>query len=237
MRLSTCTALFTGMVVLAGGSLANAANPVIWDNGNTGAGETGLSSQLDSAYPFNSQTADDFQFTFNASITDVHWTGLYFNGNALANPGPAFNIFIYASAPSGTTPTGGPGDPSATALASYNTGVGGANQVVGAFAGTFDYSFNLPVAFNAAAGVHYWIAIQSVNNFPPQWGWSTSLNNQLNSAVQGFPLLGTNYWSVPPNAAGQDMAFQLTGVPVPGPGALALLGLAGFAARGRRRQA
>ena len=49
---------------------------IIWDNGGiTQPGSAGLSSQLDLAYPFNSQVADDFQFEDNKLITDVHWWG------------------------------------------------------------------------------------------------------------------------------------------------------------------
>src|SRR5436190_2060074 len=123
----------TGVAMLAGSSMVM-ADPVIWDNGNVGAGSTALSSQFDTAYPFQSQTADDFQFSAGMLVTDVHWSGTYFNGAPLANPGPAFNIYIYADA--GGKPTGGPGDPSGTALATYNTGVGGGNQTAsGSLAG------------------------------------------------------------------------------------------------------
>lgn len=221
----------TGVAMLAGTTMVM-ADPVIWDNGSVGAGSTALSSQLDTAYPFNSQTADDFLFSAGSIVTDVHWSGTYFNGAALGDPGPAFNIYIYADA--GGTPTGGPGDPSGTALASYNTGVGGAGQVASGTAGFFDYNYNLTTPFVAAAGVHYWIAIQSINTFPPQWGWGTSTGPaQLNNAKQGFPLLGINYWT--DVAPAHEMAFQLTGTPLPAPGVLALLGMAGMVGTRRRR--
>ena len=180
---------------------------IVWDNGGIDGNQNGLSSQLDLVYPFNSQVADDFMFEEETFVTDVHWWGIFWN-TPPSGPNPAdFNIIFYADA--GGMPTGaGMPDPTPTALVVYNM-----PQVMGVPTGgveEYEYEVVLPQPFVAAANEHYWIAIQWIGNFPPQWGWSTNGNNPelLALSVQGFPLLGTAYWTV--HGYG-DMAFYLTG--------------------------
>jgi hypothetical protein len=179
---------------------------IIWDNGKYSTGTVGLSSQLDTNYPFNSQVADDFMFDTNMQVTDVHWWGVFFNGPGV-NPCD-FNIIFYAD--DGDKPTGsGMDDPTSTALAVYSF-----SQVSGVFDGTaYEYNVVLPQPFIADANTHYWIAIQGVLFFSSygQFGWESNGNDnpeQLVNALQGFPLLGTPYWTDPGYG---DMAFYLTG--------------------------
>jgi|GEM_PF-1803010 len=188
-------------------SNVNNRDDIVWDNGGIDGNQNGLSSQLDLAYPFNSQVADDFMFEEETFVTDVHWWGVFWNGPP-AGPNPAdFNIIFYADA--GGMPTGaGMPDPTPTALVVYNM-----PQVMGVPTGgteEYEYEVVLPQPFVAAANEHYWIAIQWVGNFQPQWGWDTNGNNPelLALSVQGFPLLGTVYWTI--HGYG-DMAFYLTG--------------------------
>jgi hypothetical protein len=181
---------------------------IVWDNGGIDAATNGLSSQLDLVYPFNSQTADDFLLEEETPITDVHWWGTFWN-YPTSYPNPAdFNIIFYADA--GGMPTGaGMPDPTPTALKVYNmpqvTGIptGGVDQ--------FEYEVVLPEPFIASANEHYWIAIQWIGSFAQygQWGWDTNGDNpeKLSLSVQGFPLLGTVYWTI--HGYG-DMAFYLT---------------------------
>lgn len=210
------------------------AGTIVWDNGNNDGSGQALSSQRDTAFPFDSQTADDFMLPRNTvgdpllptAISEVHWQGVWFN------PGPpgnatAFNILFYADA--GGVPTGGPTDPSGTALASYTIPAGGVNETALA-GGYFQYSAVLPSAFVAQKEVRYWVAIQSVNNFPPQWGWAFSTGTFGNTATQGFPFLNVPYWTAVP----AQMAFQLVGDKIPEPTSLALLSLGALALLRRR---
>jgi len=180
---------------------------IIWDNGGIDGTQNGISSQLDTVYPFNSQTADDFKFQGDALVTDVHWWGIFWNGPP-AGPNPAdFNIIFYADA--GGMPTGaGMNDPTPTALKVYTI-----PQVMGVPTGgveEYEYDVVLPDPFTASANAIYWIAIQWIGAFPPQWGWDTNGNNpeQLSTSVQGFPLLQKPYWT---DHTYGDMAFYLTG--------------------------
>jgi len=187
---------------------------IIWDNYADDGTGTGLSSQLDEVYPFNSQCADDFQFAEAMDVNQVHYWGAFWNGATYPNP-VEFNVIFYAD--DGGMPTGaGMDDPTPTALVVYNF-----PAVTGVSYGTDKYEYDVTIdpVFVASAGVHYWIAVQEVASYAAsgQWGWSTNGANpeQLSGPVQGFPLLGTAYWT--PTTYG-DHAFQLGGVPHTTPG-------------------
>jgi hypothetical protein len=204
---------------------AASADPIIFDNGVPTV-YNGYSSQLDTAYPFNSQTADDFTLAAGQNvITDAHWWGIWWN------PGPpgnatAFKIMIYAD--NGGMPTGGNPDPSATALKTWTIPVANVGETPYVpVPGTYEYNVDLSAdPWTATPGVRYWIAFQSVNTYPPQWGW-TNTGATSGTAQQGFPLVGVNYWT-PLNT---EMAFNLTGVPEPA--SLLLLGLGALVLRRR----
>ncbi len=205
--------------VLAFASSASAQD-LLWDNMPFGGDGSLSSSQLDLVYPFDSQVADDFVGGF--TVNHIKWMGGFWNGSPVDIPD--WNIIFYADA--GGVPTGGPTDPTGTALYHYVIS-GGDVDIVDHGDFTYDYSVALPDT--AFAAETFWVAIQPVFGFPPQWGIEGAFDSQQGALMhQGFPLLGTDYWS--PLAT--DMAFQLYGVPAPG--ALALLGLAGLVGRRRR---
>jgi hypothetical protein len=181
---------------------------IIWDNGGTVVGGNVLSSQNDAVYPFVSQVADDFMFTEDMDVMDVHWWGGFWGGDPF-DPCD-FYIHIYADDGTGNAPTGaGMADPSPTALASYHfTAVSGLPLDPNGF---YEYDVDLSPPFTAAAGVKYWIAIQSDFAYPPQWGWTVTSGIQLHQGVQGFPFLGMPFWTDLDPAV--DMAFYLTGEP------------------------
>ena len=217
------------LAAVAGLTTMASAGPIIWDNGGPFVTSNGLSSQYAANYPFDSQTADDFMFEVDECVWDVHWWGVYWNGTP-PWPNPIdFNIYFYATDPfTGQPQLDALGNPDP--LDMYTVPVTG--TVYGdPLNNEFEYHVDLPYAFAAAANTHYWMAIQAVVDFPPQWGWLTTDHPiQLSPAVQGFPLLGTPYWTT--YEPFTDMAFYLTDIP--SPGALALLGLAGLIGRRRR---
>ena len=202
---------------------------IIWDNYADNGTGTGLSSQLDVEYPFNSQCVDDFQFTESKDVTGAHWWGIFWNGVSGGYPNPCeFNVIFYADDGSGTMPTGaGMEDPTSTALAVYNfPTVTGTSYGVDKY--EYDVTFDIP--FVAEFNEKYWIAVQAV--FPysgnGQWGFATNGANpdQLSGPLQGFPVIGTPYWT--PTTYG-DHAFQLSGhyhyVPYLPPGTYSVEGL------------
>jgi hypothetical protein len=87
--------------------------------------------------------------------------------------------------------------------ADYNETFSGATEA--------DYCTVLDGSFFDEPDVKYWLGIQAVFCFPPQWGWSTGSGNGVDVWF-GFPLLGFPYWV--PGAAvfgfTSDMAFLLT---------------------------
>jgi hypothetical protein len=188
-----------------------ASRDVVWDNYADDGTGVGLSSQQDLVYPFDSQVADDFQLSSTADISGVHWWGAFWNGATYPNP-VDFNILFYADDGTGNKPTGGPTDPSGTALAAYNFIAVMGTEYQGASYPAYEYEVALDPVFTATAGVKYWIAIQAICVFSTdgQWGWSTNGANpeQLHEGVQGFPLLGMNYWTTTTYG---DQAFQLLG--------------------------
>ena len=185
-------------------------DPIIWDNGSSNAGYYLSSSQNDVVYPFVSQTADDFMLVEDMLVTDVHWWGGFWNGPPDEVEPCPFYIYFYADDGTGNAPTGaGMADPSPTALASYYfPGVSGLPLDPN---GYHEYNVDLSPPFPAAGGVKYWIAIQADFPYPPQWGWTDTDGIQLHSATQGFPFLGTVFWTDLDPAV--DMAYYLTGIP------------------------
>ncbi len=223
---------------------------MIYDNGapdwptfESPASQLSLGGQ----YLFDAGAADDFMLGPSGQgdgswlVTDVHWSGAYFNGPAIKPSG--FNVIFWPDA--GGVPAGGqaPGLPPdyGQALAIYNF-AGDANQTLdpgGDGEAQFNYWVDLPVAFNAAANTSYWVEVQPVFEFPPQWAFQRTIGPQAIGApaVQGFDLLNLAFWSPAGGGVGlTDLTFSLTGTPIPAPGALALLGVAGLAGMRRRRR-
>ncbi|KYK20826.1 hypothetical protein AYK24_09645, partial [Thermoplasmatales archaeon SG8-52-4] len=187
-------------------NVENNRGPIIWDNGAPSANANLYSSQYDNCYPFVSQVADDFIFEADTEVWDVHWWGSFWNGDPF-DP-VDFWIYFYKDDGTGGAPTGGGmADPSPTAIASYF--FAGVSGTLDPTSGLYEYEVILDPPFLAIASEHYWIAIQAVFCFPPQWGWANTDGITLSSAVQGFPFIGTLFWTVIDPEV--DMAWYLTG--------------------------
>jgi hypothetical protein len=207
------------------GSVA-AADPVVFDNitPNGGPNYAGNSpaSQLSTGgqYVYDAGAADDFVLSATTPVTDVHWIGLYFNGSQV--PIRSYNIVFWPDAngvPAGGTPAGPPNY--AQALAIYNI-AGTCNETADVSnPGIFTYFTDLPVPFVAQGGLRYWLEVQPVFDFPPQWAWLVTNGRQGMQAVQGFDYLQMPFWSQT-SATEADLCFVLTGTGVPTPGALAM---------------
>jgi len=136
-------------------------------------GASGLSTQDDLCYPFESEVADDVVGD-GTDLIGVGWWGVYWNGSPL--PPDAVNIRLFAD------DAGAPGD-----LLHETT--------------TFDYDETAgdPLGYctNEIGGwplsdeITYHLSIQASLCFPPQWGWSTGDGNgvelHLRSIFYEFP--------------------------------------------------
>lgn len=234
---TVASAALLGACSLAFMSSAQAAplDPLIFDNGVVP--NTGLSSQLDTVYPFESQVADDFVLAGGGqfNVTGISFTGLQFNDPPDIPIPTDFNIFFYADGGGAPLYTGdGTSSPVADAIASITATLTPPEPVPGPYTYAFDFVADAgqsAVVLNA--GTTYWVTVQADFPFPPQFGWEGDSSG--GNAVQGFPLLGTPFWS-PVNT---EMVFQLygtrvTGVPTPTTAMLMVAGLIGLALRRRR---
>ncbi len=140
--------LLAVVLSLAAGSGAMAS--VLYSQGTDLMGA--FSSQNDTGGFGNFATVyDNFTLGGNSSVTNVTFTGSYFNPPSQGSIG-AFTINFYSD--SGGMPGG--------LLQSFNmSGAAGETSIGPDYAGypTFTYSFNLSSAFNALGGTQYWISI------------------------------------------------------------------------------
>ncbi|MCP5115445.1 MAG: hypothetical protein GY953_31845, partial [bacterium] len=144
------------------------------------------------------------------SITGVYWEGGYWNNLPVPFD---YRVIFYADRGDGNAPTGGPTDPTGTALVVYDFPYAETNE---RFNGVgYAYNVELQPPFVAEAHTKYWLAVQSVRPFPPKWGWVGSGRMQLHEVVMGFPMLGSHYWTdgTIPFGSPRDAAFRLLGVP------------------------
>lgn len=212
-------------IAAIGFSLAQiaAANPVIYSQAWAGAADM-YSSQNDTTtggFGNFATVYDDFRLSANYRVTDVHWTGGFFNP-ASAGAITSFRIAFYAD---------NAGQPGA---ALYSAVVAGnANETslgtVGGFP-MFTYSVDLGTEFLATANTRYWMSIVPDLAFPPQWGIASGTGG---NGIGFQDFLGTR-GQIP------DLAFDLTGlaaVPEPGSIPLVALALAGLVALRRRNPA
>ena len=143
---------------------------------------TGLSSQIDFIYPFDSGVIDDFMVETDASIDHIEWWGTYWNGTP---GGPAEYFVISFFEDNGNCY---PADEPfyVEDIFVYDEIPGDHNM----------YVADIPPV-PVTAGQAYWVEIQAVMEFTVggQWGWGTSADVNMCAPLQGFPLLDIPYWS------------------------------------------
>lgn len=192
------TALLLGVAALQA-----QADPVIYSqpyDGNAGGGFASQNDTVPGGFGNFATVYDNFTFPNPHNITDVHWTGIYFNSGHTSDV-TGFTIQFWSDN------AGEPG----VSLASYSI-VGTANQT-SLGSDVFSYDTILSSAFQAQAGIQYWLSVVPDLGFPPQWGWLGGTGGD-GLAYQDF--LGSR------SSVSPDRAFQLTGTGVPEPATLGL---------------
>jgi hypothetical protein len=174
---------------------------VTWDNGMNydflGA------SQNDTVYPFECLLADDFIFTENQIVRDVHWIGGYWNGPP--DDGDFdWEITFYNDNGTGNQP--------GTVIASFYFLNADTHETY--FGPYYNYSVDLPAPVEFAANTKYWISVQGIGYFPPQSAWAMHYDPiLLHQALFKSDYFGYHEWTNSSEVWGDpyDMCFQLTG--------------------------
>jgi len=165
---------------------------------------TGLSSQIDLVYPFDSGVVDDY-VSAGIPVNAMDWWGQYWNYPVTPGTVDYYVVTFYLD------------------NGACYPGAMHATQNVTVFTETYDvtngwYEVNANVTTVAqTAGVRYWVEVQGnmVFSNEGQWGWQTCIAEEgdCGAPLQGFPLLGIPYWTIQPDYIG--MAFCLYGDIVP----------------------
>jgi hypothetical protein len=181
---------------------------LIWDQSLTTGIEL-ISSQDDSAVPFNSRVADDFEVTDDVVLTEIEWWGGYYNGSGSFT---SVNLEIYDD------DDGPEGDPGTGAVWSVSVPYADCDETyIGPLGSGEMYKYHVVLGgsdqFSLIGGTTYWLCIQPVMDYPPQTGLTAQ--DQVNgggvyfvSEYFGFPdwIQG---WQV--FLADYDIAFNLYG--------------------------
>ena len=178
---------------------------ILWDNGMHYQGS--IVSQWDPTGPFEAIGADDFQFEETTEITDVHWTGGYWN------PGGDFdfdwNVSFYMDRGDGMAPGAKIYEQVFPNAEVHETFI---EEIWNGW--MFSYWVDLADAITFTGGEKYWISIQGVGFSPPDSYWGCHQPVVLHDLVWKSPQGGYPDWTSSTelfyhNAL--DFCFQLTG--------------------------
>lgn len=153
-------------------------------------GVSAYSSQVDASYPFESSVADDF-FGTGDTLSGFSWFGVYWNGMPALPEG--FNLYIYAN---------DAGDRPGALL--YSEFRSDCNEMYDTYS-TAWYCVDLIEPFPTVPDVRYWLSVECVREYPPQWGWATGRRNATDIWL-AFPLPGIERWT-----RGEDVFGRMSG--------------------------
>jgi len=205
---------------------AGAMAVVIYDNGAVD-GVNGLSNFAGnlSGTAYDREIADDFVLTApNLTITDVHFTGIWYAGTTNAPPG-GVRARIYANT--------GANQPAQTPLYDQTFSVTATPTGASYFSRpevAFDGNLNTPVTLTG--GTSYYVSLQPQATTDNFYQLTTGTHGAspvwLYYSPDGYPK-----WTTGATVFGSayDVNFKLTGVPEPA--SLLLIGLAGLVLRRR----
>ncbi|MFH1336743.1 MAG: hypothetical protein ABII96_09525, partial [Candidatus Zixiibacteriota bacterium] len=178
---------------------------IVYDNGMDYVGLG--ASQDDNVINLDPILADDFIFTADQLVNDVHWIGGYWNGPP-DDGNFDWEVIFYNDFGDGTKP--------GAAIATYTYANADVNETFIEQVGTsfyYSYSVNLPASLSFVAGTKYWISIQGIGVYPPQSGWALHQTPILfHEAVFKSVYFGYPDWTNTSTVFGYaaDMCFQLT---------------------------
>jgi hypothetical protein len=162
---------------------------------------------------------ESFSLDTVETITEVHWRGAY-DPTRRGSGGPVrnFKVDIYPSIPAGSEP-----DVAKGPLIRFEVG-GNANETPAELVGDvqmYDYSFTLPVPFEAAAFTPYWVQIEAQQAGTPDWGLSKGVRGDSQHFRRILGDSSNIYQYAPGDAAIDLLAPGLASV-APGQGVPAL---------------
>ena len=115
---------------------------------------------------------DNFTLPYTQNITAIKWRG-GFDPTKISGAGAVvdFQVAIYGTVAGTPDIVGGP-------LVTYQTGGNAGQSAAGIFGGIdmYDYTFTLPVTFQAQGGIKYWVSIVAEQQGNPDWGFSKATN-------------------------------------------------------------
>jgi hypothetical protein len=242
---------------LATAAMGDWPHPIKWDQMSGGWHNYGAYSTIDNDSPAFGTTADDFMCMETGWITDVHFAGFSQYGNQYITD---FRITFWSDVPAMPGDESHPGQ----LLYDYTVAPAGADGIGWQDLGDGTFRINLPEDqwFQQNEGNIYWIGIQGVMvddgfadsfywNFAdpsnPTWGDDAAFESPtfgfapwanwgwVDDGAGGLlPDLYEGEFPGAPFVSSADMAFALSGI-IPGPGALAMLAVAGLVGSRRRR--